>query len=76
MRYSGRFSTKNTQKLKIVTIDNAEPKECQMCHKIEELRPYGPGGMWVCFECMMKDEAEGKRQFEKLTADANLIVIK
>lgn len=22
----------------------------------EELRPYGPGGSWVCFRCAMKPE--------------------
>jgi hypothetical protein len=37
--------------------------KCEMCGKKEELRPYGPGGKNVCFDCAMKDEAEAKRQF-------------
>lgn len=36
---------------------------CQMCGEDEELRPYGPGGMSVCFGCAMKDEATATAQF-------------
>lgn len=42
-------------------------KACCYCKSTtEELRPYGPGGDWVCFDCMMgspEREAEAKRQF-------------
>ena len=36
---------------------------CEMCGAKAELRPYGPGGKNVCFDCGMKDEAEAERQF-------------
>ncbi len=36
---------------------------CQECGKVKELRPYGRGGKFVCFECAMKDEGEAKRRF-------------
>ena len=45
---------------------------CYVCHKAEEddpeveLRPYGPKGAWVCFDCMKASperEAEAHRQF-------------
>lgn len=45
--------------------------ECYCCKAKEdypkvELRPYGPGGAWICFDCMIADpekEKEAKRQF-------------
>lgn len=38
---------------------------CELCGVAEELRPYGPGGKNVCFDCAMRDEEEAKRQFYK-----------
>ena len=29
---------------------------CEFCRKSAELRPYGPFGENICFECGMKDE--------------------
>ena len=49
--------------------------ECQVCGKEEELRPYGKDGMWVCFDCGMKDEKEAQRQFGKLLNGADVVVI-
>ena len=40
-------------------------QQCDDCGAIAELRPYGKGGATVCFDCMMKDEAEGQRQMSK-----------
>jgi len=39
--------------------------KCHYCPTTAELRPYGPNGAWVCFECAMKPEnrAETERQF-------------
>lgn len=34
-----------------------KPQQCDLCGKVEELRPYGPRGEAICFECGMKDEA-------------------
>jgi len=36
---------------------------CALCKKWEELRPYGPSGESVCFDCAMKDEGAAKAQF-------------
>lgn len=49
----------------IIIFCNEGPGPCQLCGKIEELRPYGPGGKKVCYECAMKDEEEARRQFRK-----------
>ncbi len=37
--------------------------QCDLCGKIDELRPYGPNGEYICFECGMKDEEATTRQF-------------
>lgn len=39
---------------------------CQMCGNVDELRPYGPNGEEVCFDCAMKDEPAAKRAFYRL----------
>jgi hypothetical protein len=36
---------------------------CEMCGKLDELRPYGPKGENVCFDCAMKDEEAAKQKF-------------
>ena len=46
-------------------IASEQPQQCDFCGKIEELRPYGPKGETVCFECAMKDEDAARRQFLK-----------
>lgn len=39
----------------------AEPDDiCELCGKVDELRPYGPGGKRVCFDCGMKDQEQAK----------------
>lgn len=49
-----------------VVIEQTAPSKCTDCGSIDELRPYGKNGTWVCFDCMMKDEKEGIKQFSKL----------
>lgn len=38
-------------------IGETSPGECEMCGREDELRPYGPNGESVCFDCAMKDPA-------------------
>ena len=52
----------------IIVIEQTAPAICTDCKASKELRPYGKDGAWVCFECMMKDEAEGFKHFKKLTS--------
>jgi hypothetical protein len=47
---------------------------CTICGQRDELRPYGKGGALVCFDCMMKDEKEAKRQFGRLIKGAKTLV--
>lgn len=45
-------------------IEGEDSAKCEMCGKVDELRPYGPGGKNVCFDCAMLDPEEAKRQFQ------------
>ena len=43
-------------------------KACIYCRKKEDLRPYGPDGAPICFDCMKASperEAEAERQLRK-----------
>jgi hypothetical protein len=48
-----------------VVIANEPAAACELCGKVDQLRPYGPNGERVCFECMMQDEASARAQFIK-----------
>ncbi len=62
--------------MNIVEIhDGTNEKACEICGKIDELRPYGPKGEWICFDCGMKDEQTTRRQFVKLISSADVIVV-
>lgn len=50
----------------IILIEETPPSKCEMCGVIDELRPYGPNGEKVCFDCMMKDEPAAIKRFEAL----------
>jgi len=50
--------------LTVVICDEPDAK-CEACGKVEETRPYGPGGMRLCFDCGMTPEF-------KTTVDGNL----
>ena len=41
-------------------------QQCDDCGKIAELRPYGPGGSCICFQCMLKDEEGAKQRMEEV----------
>jgi len=44
---------------------------CAVCSKEAELRPYGRGGEWICFECGMADLPTTCEQCDK--NDFNII---
>lgn len=53
----------------LVVICGESDARCEMCGAVDELRPYGPNGERVCFDCAMKDEPAAKRQFARLLGD-------
>jgi len=44
--------------------------KCELCGKIDELRPYGPKGERICYECGMKDKRATEKQMEKFMLGA------
>ena len=40
---------------RIVVIEQENPQQCDLCGKIAELRPYGPNGEAICFDCGQKN---------------------
>jgi len=46
-------------------ICHTEPEKCEMCGVVDGLRPYGPRGEKICFDCMLKNETAAKRQFKR-----------
>jgi len=50
----------------IVIIEDEPNGQCDLCGKIDELRPYGANGECICYECGMKDEATTDRMMDKI----------
>ena len=53
-------------------IEAEEPRQCDFCGKIDELRPYGPNGECICFDCGMKDEETTRKMFNRIVGDAEV----
>ncbi|WP_160687117.1 hypothetical protein [Clostridium sp. C2-6-12] len=56
-------------------ISEQEPRECEYCGEISELRPYGKNGANICFKCGMKNEKEAEKQFMKILDDVDEVVV-
>lgn len=54
------------KKKRITVISCGEDARCELCGKLDELRPYGPNGEAICFKCGMKDEETTRKQFIKI----------
>ena len=46
-------------------IAEEPPQRCDLCGEIAELRPYGPKGEKVCFDCGQKDQRAARRGFAR-----------
>lgn len=46
-----------------MTHIKAGTSACELCGAVDELRPYGPNGEWICFDCGMKDEETTTARF-------------
>jgi hypothetical protein len=49
-----------------VVIEVEPDAPCAFCKQVRELRPYGPNGESICFECGMLDEPTTKAQMAKM----------
>ena len=50
----------------ILIIEEEKPQQCDLCGVIGELRPYGPKGECICFECGMKHKKSTEEAFRKV----------
>jgi hypothetical protein len=50
----------------LVIIEPEDDRECELCGKEAETRPYGPNGERVCFECGQKNPEAIQRGIRKL----------
>lgn len=46
-------------------IEKEDVDRCEICGAIAEVRPYGPNGEEVCFQCGMRDEDAARRGFSE-----------
>jgi hypothetical protein len=55
---------------RVVIIEPEPDGKCELCGKIDELRPYGPNGERICYECgMANKEVTEKRMNHILFGD-------
>lgn len=47
-----------------VNISARKPQGCDLCGTVAELRPYGPKGEWICFDCGMKNKKATEAAFD------------
>ena len=45
----------------IALIYGEKPQQCDLCGKIDELRPYGKNGEKICYDCGIKDKDTTER---------------
>ncbi len=50
----------------IAIICDQPDGKCELCGKTADVRPYGPRGENICFECGMKDKATTERQMGRV----------
>lgn len=59
--------TKRVGNVVFLGVENKQ--QCDFCGKIDELRPYGPKGECICFDCGMKNRATTEAAFARLISD-------
>jgi hypothetical protein len=58
--------------MRIVVIHANDCKgTCELCGVVDDLRPYGPNGEKICFDCGMKNSPATARQFQKILTGEN-----
>ena len=50
----------------VIMLEAEKPQQCDFCGEIAELRPYGPKGEAICFDCGMKDKASTRQMMSKV----------
>lgn len=50
----------------VVIFEETAPAKCELCEQVKELRPYGPNGENICYECGMKNLDSTERKFNEV----------
>ena len=50
----------------VTVLCETDPDKCELCGKVDELRPYGPRGERICFDCAQKNPEAAKRQMVRV----------
>lgn len=54
-----------------VIIEHEAAQQCDLCAKIAELRPYGPNGEMICYQCGMANRPATEAAFAKLLSETS-----
>lgn len=56
-----------SERINNLIIIAPEPKDiCDLCGKVDELRPCGPNGELICYDCGMKNEEVTNRMMGRV----------
>lgn len=55
----------------VVVIAPEPDRECELCGKQAETRPYGTNGERICFECGKKNRAAVERHLKALFGESS-----
>lgn len=58
-----------------LVVEPERPQQCDLCGAIEELRPYGPNGEAICFDCGMKNRETTDAAFRARIANVGPVII-
>lgn len=50
----------------LIIISEESDGKCELCGKIDELRPYGGHGERICYECGMKNPEVTNRMMNRI----------
>lgn len=50
----------------LIIIGPEDDDICDLCGKVDELRPYGPNGELICYDCGMKNKEVTNRMMARI----------
>jgi len=58
--------------MKINFTTDVKAATCELCEQVAELRPYGPNGENICFDCGNKDRTATEKQMHRRMKQAEV----
>jgi hypothetical protein len=59
----------------VFVVEPEPPAACALCGAIEELRPYGPNGESICFDCGMANRETTDAAFQARMAGVRTVIV-